>query len=369
MSRWDAFLDVCGFLRAGLLGGEPPPRRQKRNWELLIEISSFHLVTPSLAVCLQDEPIPREVRDYMDALLVCNGQRNALQLAALSRIVAALNAIDIEPVLLKGCARLVQGDYPQPNMRFLGDLDILVPANRTKDAYAALLAKGFSEKPGYGIPPDCHHLPVLHEYQSGAGVDIHDELSMGAGARVLSAFWFYEGSRPFRLQNDLHVRLPDATRSVCHNVAHNQLHHSGYEKRIVELRQLLDLALIRRRYEGSIDWAELDHLFSQHGFGQVLATYLQFGEELLGQKAPRLQSKPCVGRGESLRRIVDPPIASALFALLASYVRARRHDPLGVLRLLNPMNWPRHLSFIKGARSFRSLSLRKRGIWKEVWDR
>ena len=49
MTRWDAFADVCGFLRAGLLGGEPPLLRPNRNWELLIEMSSFHFVTPSLA--------------------------------------------------------------------------------------------------------------------------------------------------------------------------------------------------------------------------------------------------------------------------------------------------------------------------------
>jgi Uncharacterised nucleotidyltransferase len=78
--------------------------------------------------------VPREIRDYLDAVLTLNGQRNALLLEALSRIVAALNVIDIEPVLMKGCARLVEGEYPQPNMRFLGDLDILVPANRAADA-------------------------------------------------------------------------------------------------------------------------------------------------------------------------------------------------------------------------------------------
>jgi hypothetical protein len=367
MTRWDAFADVCGFLRAGLLGGEPPPPRPDRNWELLIEMSSFQFVTPSLAGCLQDEPLPREVREYMDALLALNGRRNALQLEALSRIVAALNAIDIEPVLLKGCARLVQGDYPQPNMRFLGDLDVLVPINRTKDAYAALTANGFSEKPGYEDPPDHHHLPMLHEHQSGAGVEIHGGLGMGPGVQILSTSWFYEGSRPFLLRDDLHVRLPDATRSVCHNVVHHQFNHSGYEKRTIELRQLLDLALIRKRHEGEIDWAELDHLFCRHSFGQVLATYLQFGEELLGQKAPRLRNKPRVGASESFRRIVDPPIVAALFALLAFYVRARRDDPLGALRLLNPMTWPFRVRLLKDARSFRSLSVRTRV--KEIWER
>jgi hypothetical protein len=252
-------------------------------------------------------------------------------------------------------------------MRFLGDLDVLVPPDRTKDAYAALMANGFSEKPDDEIWPGSPHLPMLHERQSGAGVEIHGELSMGAGAQILSTSWFHEGSRPFRLQDGLHVRLPDATRSICHNVVHHQLNHSGYEKRTIELRQLLDLALIRKRHEDAIDWAELDHRFCRHGFGQVLATYLQFGEELLGQKAAQLRNKPRVGASESFRRIVDPSIVGAFFALLAFYVRARRHDPLGGLRLLNPMTWPFRVRLLKDARSFRSLSVRTRV--KELWER
>jgi hypothetical protein len=183
VTRWDAFADVCGYLRAGLLGGEPPRRRRNREWKLLVELSSFHFVTPSLAGCLHDEPaIPLEIREYLDAVLTLNGQRNALLLDALSRIVATLNAIDIEPALMKGCARLVEGDYPQSNMRILGDLDILVPMNRATDAYAALMTNGFDEIED-DWAPDHHHLPMLRDHKTGAGVEIHRRLSPPRGYR------------------------------------------------------------------------------------------------------------------------------------------------------------------------------------------
>jgi Uncharacterised nucleotidyltransferase len=175
VTRWDAFADVCGYLRAGLLGGKPPRWRRNREWELLIEMSNSHFATPSLAGCVHDEPgIPRGIREYLHAVLTLNGRRNVILLEALSRIVATLNAIDIEPVLLKGSARLLEGEYPAPNMRFLGDLDILVPTNRATDAYAALMANGFGERPEDGIPPpDFQHLRLLREDQTGAGVEIH----------------------------------------------------------------------------------------------------------------------------------------------------------------------------------------------------
>jgi hypothetical protein len=357
VTRWDAFADVCGYLRAGLLGGKPPRRRRNREWELLIETSSFHLVTPSLAGCLQDKlAIPREIRQYLDAVLALNGQRNALLLEALLRIVAALNAIDIEPVLMKGCARLVEGEYPQPNMRFLGDLDVLVPMNRATDAYAALMANGFGEKPGQAYRPDHHHLHMLIENKTGAGVEIHTQVSPGFCRQVLLTPWFCDGSRPFRLQDDLQVRLPDPTRSAGHNIVHHQLHHDGYQNCTIELRQLLDLALIRKRHDAAIDWAELDHFFCRNGLGEVLATYLQFCEELLGQKAPRLRCRPRVGAIKGFRRIVDPPkpsklapIVTAFAAIVNDYAAARRRDPLGLLKLFNPMEWPPRFKLLKDA--------------------
>jgi Uncharacterised nucleotidyltransferase len=363
VTRWDAFADLCGYLRASLLEGKPPRRRRSREWKLLIELSSFHYATPSLAGCVHDEAgIPREIREYLDAVLTLNGRRNAILLEALSRIVATLNAIDIEPVLMKGCARLVEGDYPQPNMRFLGDLDILVPANRAADAYAALMANGFGEKPEDKIhPPDHHHLRVLREHKTGAAVEIHGHVSPGwsLAPEVISTPWFCEGTRSFRLQDHLHVRLPDPTRNACHNVVHHQLNHDGYKSGAIELRQLLDLALIRKRHEVAIDWAELDHLFCRVGLGEVLATYLQFCEKLLGQKAPQLCCRPRVGAIESFRRIVDPPkppkpptftpIVTALAAIVTAYATARRWDPAGVLKLLYPTKWPPRFKLLKDA--------------------
>jgi hypothetical protein len=383
VTRWDAFADVCGYLRAGFLGGRPPRQRRNREWKQLIELSSFHYVTPSLAGCLHDEPgISRDIRDYLDAVLTLNGRRNLILLEALSRIVATFNAVDIEPVLLKGCARLLEGEYPAPNMRFLGDLDILVPTNRATDAYAALMANGFAERPEDGIPPpDFQHLRVLHEDKTGAGVEIHRLVTVYC-PQVLSTPWFWKGTRPFRLRGNLHVRLPDPTRSACHNIVHDQFDHERYQDRTIELRQLLDLALIRKRHEAAIDWAELDHLFCRNDLGEVLATYLRFCEALLGQKAPRLRRRPRAGAIKDFRRIIDPPKPSrvaivtdramARFAIVSryaaarfrrivdpskpslggiviGYAKARRRDPRGALKLFIPATWPGRLRLLKDA--------------------
>jgi Uncharacterised nucleotidyltransferase len=113
VNRWEAFTAVCDYLRTGLLD-EPPKELHDISWQLLIEASSYHCVTPALGWCLKDQiAVPSDARNYLDTILALNGRRNEALLEGLARIVGALNAIDIEPVLLKGSARLIEASYPR----------------------------------------------------------------------------------------------------------------------------------------------------------------------------------------------------------------------------------------------------------------
>jgi hypothetical protein len=310
---------------------------------LLIEASSYHYVTPALAWCLKERPdVPSEVRDYLNTIFALNGRRNEALLATLTRIVSALNAIDIEPVLLKGAARLVECTYPIPALRFLGDLDVLIPPERSSDASASLQAIGFRANAADPLPPSHHHLPMLHDRKTGGGVELHTNLVGGKRREVLPTAWFQAGIRPFLFRN-LRIRLPDPTRSVGHIIVHDQLDHGNNRIRRIELRQVLDLAMIRAHQENAIDWAELDHRFCQLGLGGILATYLLIAEELLGQPAPRLRCGPRSDAIEDLRRVVEASNWSRLWERLMLSVRRRRRDPGGVLELFNPHKLPGRL--------------------------
>jgi hypothetical protein len=304
VTRWQAFVTICDYFRAGLLGGKLPKPDVDLPWELLVEISSFHFVTPALAWCLRERSeIPSEICDYFDAALALNGQRNERMLEGLDRIVDALNAIDIEPVLLKGIAHLVEGVYPEPALRFLGDVDILIPADRSVHAVAALRAKGFdTKKNGVVPPPSHHHLEMLVDSQTGTGVELHTEVfGEGLHQSGFSTAWFCENSQPARFRGG-QIRLPDATRSVAHNIVHSQFFHGLYWQKRIELRHLLDLAVIRAKREGEIDWIEIDRRCCSAGLGEGLATYLNIAESLFNQPAPQLSSAPRQGAMTDLER-------------------------------------------------------------------
>src|SRR6185295_3091698 len=103
----------------------------------MIEVASFHYVTPALAGCLRtDANVPSDVREYVDAMAALNDQRNEKMLASLARVARLLNAIDVEPVPLKGAALLDAGIYREPSLRILGDVAILIPTAQAADVVA-----------------------------------------------------------------------------------------------------------------------------------------------------------------------------------------------------------------------------------------
>jgi hypothetical protein len=287
MTRWEAFTTLCSYLRAGLLGGKHTEPAEV-TWELIVEIASFHYATTTLAACFDPAvKVPGDVREYFEAALALNKNRNEQILSTLARVAGLLNAIDIEPVLLKGAALLVEGIYPQPSMRILGDIDILIPKDRSAEACAALKAVGFETKWSAVSPPSHHHLPMLVDPETGTGVELHTDVISRSTDAVIATDWFCEMVRPILFRGQ-RVRLPEPTRNAGHIIFHSEIFHGLYDLNKVQLRHVIDLALLRARHEMAIDWDELDRRFSAADAGEVLATYLDLVSELLGQAAPQL---------------------------------------------------------------------------------
>jgi hypothetical protein len=345
MTRWEAFTSICDQLAVGLLKHEPKPHLSKVDWKRLINVSSRHFVTPALGWCFKDKAnLPPEIRAYFDAALVLNARRNDQLLKALKRVTAVLNLIDIEPILLKGAARLVDNSYPSTSVRILGDLDILIPAERAEAVATLLKDVGFDTNPNDPIGPSHHHLPMLVDRKSGAGVEIHKQLTLPPFDTIIPTRWFWENSQSYEW-NGLKIRLPNATQSAAHNVVHDQLLHGEFQRNGVELRQLIDLALIRAQHDNEIDWDEIDRRFCSLGMGHVLATYLEFAAVLLGQAAPKLSHPPKVRAITALKRSMGT--WQALRRMTNVYIASRQRDPIGVLRLFKPSSWPNRIRLIR----------------------
>jgi Uncharacterised nucleotidyltransferase len=176
------------------------------------------------------------------------------------------------------------------------------------------------------------------------GVELHKHSVPSAFQPILSNDWFVEQTRPLKFQGG-RVRLLEPTRAAAHNIVHDQLVHGQYQLRGVELRQLLDLALIRARHDAEINWAEIDRRFRGAKMDRVLTTYLEFGTALLGL--------PSTGVGDAATSTAIADFKRrmgtwhAVRRLAKEYVEARRREPFGVLRLFRPLTWSNRIRLIR----------------------
>jgi hypothetical protein len=235
------------------------------EWERVLREASAHFVLPALAAALRDldliGSLEAELGEFLLAVHAANGERNEELRAELAAAVGALNRSDIEPVLLKGAIRLVDGLYPDHGWRMLRDLDLLVPADRMADALGAL------EEVGYARVEVGEN--ELARPGAVAQIDLHEERF----STLLPATEIIDRSRPARFGNGV-VRLPAIEHQLVHLIEHGQIRHFGHAFGRITLRDRLEAAALLRRAPESIPWQAISTRFATAGYRRPLSSFL-----------------------------------------------------------------------------------------------
>ncbi|MDN5939810.1 MAG: nucleotidyltransferase family protein, partial [Salinisphaera sp.] len=127
-SEHDLLLSLSAVLRVDQSAAQVAALRQEMRaggwcWPQLIAFASRELLAPALWVALCDQGLqgdpPAASADYLRRAHAVNAVRNTRIACELEGIIRTLNAVDIEPVLLKGAVDLVAPRYPDPAARIL----------------------------------------------------------------------------------------------------------------------------------------------------------------------------------------------------------------------------------------------------------
>ncbi len=216
----------------------------------LAALSGRNLVTPALAGFVAAEPelarrLPEDFATYLEVIRSGNAQRNRILLAELVTATGFLNGIGIEPVLLKGTIRLVDGLYPDPGWRFLRDLDLLVPRHRLSEVAACLRGSGYVCQDIDGRWPEHHHqLPPMWRPGAAATLDLHGDL-LPRHKQFCLADSILESSRPLTLDG-VRVRVPQGVDQLAHLIGHDRCETASG---LFLLRNVLETALLGRDAE------------------------------------------------------------------------------------------------------------------------
>ena len=251
------------------------------GWEDVAARATGEFVLPAFAAAVRDlgllGSLEPELRAFLAMAHAANVKRNGGLRGQLVAVVGALNRAGVEPVLLKGAIRLVDGLYPDPGWRMMRDLDLLVPGDRLGDAVAAMGGAGYApgpptpgEAPGFGH----HHYPKLTRADHRATVEVHTELfKTERQRRLLRAADVSGASQPMAFDG-VRARLPSVDHQVVHLVGHSQISNHGHYCGRVQLRDRLEAAALERWSPERPGWADVAGRFAAAGYRHHLASFL-----------------------------------------------------------------------------------------------
>jgi len=115
---------------------------RKADWDLALDLAAWHRLAPVLYAHLLDRSAcPPDVLAVLERAYLDNAARNLRLSESVREISAALAAAAIPAILLKGAA-LIESVYPDPALREMVDLDLLVATEQLDAAGDALAAVG-----------------------------------------------------------------------------------------------------------------------------------------------------------------------------------------------------------------------------------
>jgi len=231
-------------------------------WELFVtaESCALPLLRRLQALALLDA-LPAVARTVVQRAAVAESQRTLAAATQLPGLDAIAVSLGVTPLLLKGAAHLAARGEPLD----LGDVDVLVPADRA-DAFAdAMQAAGYRPQfEGLGNDEDGIHLPGLVP-PGGIPVEVHREARYGDDVLDETA-----EARPLAGHAALrHAAGPRTVVNVLHHAVVLHPHRFGHLRDVVLLATLVralssdDRQVVHDRLAAAPDGADLLTMLAQ----------------------------------------------------------------------------------------------------------
>jgi hypothetical protein len=304
MKPVDAFL----FLARCLTPVEQPDSRRDQlaaeiragrvSWERVIGIASEYWMTLALYRELGEKRLldllPDDLLEYFDAIHECNSARNREILDHSAELAGLLNQIGVEPLLLKGVSHLASGLYADPAVRFMSDIDILVPGDWALECWRLLGSAGY--RPSLAFDSRVEDMPreewpaLMREGRVGE-LEMHrvDEWN-----HMLSSPSLYFETEPVALGTGK-ARILSATSRMTFTLAHAWVHHQASIHPAAPLRDLYDATQLLRRHENEISWPRVTDAFERAGRMADFRTACMMWRRLFSQAPPCAVDRPAWG--------------------------------------------------------------------------
>jgi len=201
---------------------------------------------------------------------------------SLKKILAAFDRAAIPVISLKG-AHLANTVYPDPALRHMSDLDLLVPFEKLEQAVEALQSLGYRPERQYWTDFETtvnQHLPPFRS-EKDQTVELHWTIRHPELARPVDLAAVWARAQPFDLEGQA-ARGLSTEDLLLHLAAHSAIQHHMKGG----LQSLYDIAAVVDRWNEQIDWEQLVQASREHKLRKALYLLLRLCRELFGAPVP-----------------------------------------------------------------------------------
>ena len=201
--------------------------------------------------------VPRLAKPTFNALqreYYSTAAYNALLFSELDRVLTALDAADIPVIVLKGAA-LAQTLYPDPGLRPMSDLDLLVSFERLDHAVQTANDFGYQGDDAVSYWPSLERVLGHHERlqnKKDVNLELHWSLTQAINGDHTLTDWFWEQTQPLSSNSEAQMLSP--TSHLMYLSAHLFLGHGAARGLLL---WLYDLHLLLADSSNKIDWDAL----------------------------------------------------------------------------------------------------------------
>ncbi|MDH3280601.1 MAG: nucleotidyltransferase family protein [Gammaproteobacteria bacterium] len=251
-------LRVCARIRPdeSIIAAIRTAARGQKSWQGIVDQAEAHGIAPIAYRNLKHAGVtmPRNVAQALQGLTLRHRRSAEIRTNMLLQILDVLDAAGIHAIVLKGAA-LMHLIYPEPGLRPMRDLDILVDPRRAADAQRRLIDElSFTPQGEHrGFMFHHHHLPTIVREQEGlmVSVEIHTDAISGDVPECLSTDNLSGPLQPFMLADRRAYTLghTDMLRHLCR--------HAFEPAEEIKLGSIADIIGYASRYLEDIAWYHL----------------------------------------------------------------------------------------------------------------
>lgn len=270
------------------------------DWPSLLDAANYHRLTPILAHATTHYPKPPHIEDALRASVRANAQQNLRLFAHTARMAAALEAQNIECIVLKGpaLAHILYGDLSR---RVCSDVDLMVRARDFTNAARIIATNGFAADVQIEEHTLQQHLRVQHDlafaHADGTLLELHGDIAQPHYSYRTDLDQWFANARTIEIQHHA-IRRLSSEHSLLLAIIH------GTKHLWTRLDLLADVAALARL---PLDWTQVHQELAHLGATRAGAVSAYLLRDFLGSPTNLLVNDSTALRISSVsaRRLKD----------------------------------------------------------------